>query len=313
LETVLRKARYANSGTLINRLGFGGWQLGNTESWGHMLPDEGVRLVKKALRLGVNFFDTAPGYANGLSERIIGEAVKGSRDTVVINTKLGHKADGTVDFSAAALEGQITESLLRLETDYLDSVLLHNPAMEILRGETDHFRELGRLKEKGLIRAFGVSIDTREELENALNRKIDVVEILFNVFFQETRPLFKKAREKNIALIAKVPLDSGWLTGKYDAQSEFTGVRTRWDRQTIERRAALVKELEGITKSNEIAKFALSFILSFPEMTAVIPGINSEQNLIRNLRYADFELPEEMKQAMMDLYDSRINRNPLPW
>ncbi len=309
----MRKARYANSGTLINRLGFGGWQLGNTESWGHMLPDEGVRLVKKALRLGVNFFDTAPGYANGLSERIIGEAVKGSRDTVVINTKLGHKADGTVDFSAAALEGQITESLLRLETDYLDSVLLHNPAMEILRGETDHFRELGRLKEKGLIRAFGVSIDTREELENALNRKIDVVEILFNVFFQETRPLFKKAREKNIALIAKVPLDSGWLTGKYDAQSEFTGVRTRWDRQTIERRAALVKELEGITKSNEIAKFALSFILSFPEMTAVIPGINSEQNLIRNLRYADFELPEEMKQAMMDLYDSRINRNPLPW
>ena len=146
------------------RLGFGAWQLGNTEFWGYMAYDDGVGLVKKAIDSGIRFFDTAPGYAAGMSETIIGDAISGKEDQIIINTKLGHMADGSTDFSVASLEEQVYESLERLKVKSLDSVLLHNPDMSILKHETEHFEELERLKEEGLIKAYGVSIDTYEEL-----------------------------------------------------------------------------------------------------------------------------------------------------
>ena len=135
----------------INKLGFGSWQLGNTDFWGYMSVDEGIELVKEAVRGGINFFDTAPGYAAGLSESIIGTAVKGQREKVFISTKFGHTADGETDFSVFSLREQIYESLERLETDYLDSILLHNPSMAILEGETRHFEELEKLKEEKML------------------------------------------------------------------------------------------------------------------------------------------------------------------
>ncbi|MCK7486354.1 MAG: aldo/keto reductase [Bacillus subtilis] len=89
-----------------------------------------------------------------------------------------------------------------------------------------------------MIQAYGVSIDTKEELASVLKRNdIDVVELLFNVFFQAPRDLFEEVKAKKIFLVCKVPLDSGWLTGKYDAQSVFAGIRARWSRADIERRA----------------------------------------------------------------------------
>jgi aryl-alcohol dehydrogenase-like predicted oxidoreductase len=116
----------------VSVLGFGGWQLGNTEFWGEMDFTTGVELVKEALDNGINFFDTAPGYASGNSERIIGEAVKEFRDQVVINTKFGHNADGSSNFNVEYIEHAIDDSLNRLQTDYVDSVILHNPEFYIL-------------------------------------------------------------------------------------------------------------------------------------------------------------------------------------
>ena len=269
---------YAKTKKEINRLGFGGWQLGNTDFWGYMAIEDGVDLVKKAIAQGINFFDTAPGYASGLSESIIGEAVKHNREQIVINTKFGHTASGETDFSPFSLRDQINESLERLKTDYLDSIILHNPSMDILEGNTIHFEELQKLKEEGLIKAYGVSIDTFEEFEAVIKYlDVDVVEILFNIFFQESLPLFKKAKEKGISIIAKVPLDSGWLTGKYDETSEFEGIRMRWDDETIERRAKLVKKVKKIVGSEELTKYAIGFVLSFDEITAVIPGIKNKK------------------------------------
>lgn len=306
--------KYANTHKYINRLGFGAWQLGNTDFWGHMAIEDGVSLVKEAVQSGINFFDTAPGYAYGLSESIIGEAVKNNRDKIVINTKFGHTASGETDFSVFSLREQINESLERLQTDYLDSILLHNPSMDILAGKTQHFQELQKLKEEGIIRAYGVSIDTYEEFRTVLDSvEVDVIEILFNIFFQEARPLLNEAHQKGISIIAKVPLDSGWLTGKYDEFSEFEGIRSRWDDETIERRAQLVRTLKELTHAEDLAKYAIGFVLSFKEITAVIPGIKNSDQLKDHLSYQTYELPHSLKEAFIKLYDEEIKENPLYW
>jgi aryl-alcohol dehydrogenase-like predicted oxidoreductase len=310
----MKTTNYAKTGKKIHRIGFGAWQLGNTEFWGHMSVEEGIALVDEAIQKGVCLFDTAPGYASGLSETIIGLAVQGRREDVVINTKFGHTAEGETDFSVFSLRDQIQSSLNRLQTDYLDSIVLHNPSMDILLGQTMHVEELKKLKAEGLIRSFGVSIDTLEEFEAVLDHlEIDVVEILFNIFFQDPAKLFEKAHQKGISIIAKVPLDSGWLTGKYDEFSEFEGIRSRWDDQTILRRAELVKDLKAIVKADDLTPYAINFILSFPEVTAVIPGIRTSEQLQKHLHHKDYVLTKTMKQAMQDLYKNKIEKDPLPW
>ncbi|MFH0993522.1 MAG: aldo/keto reductase [bacterium] len=306
--------RFGKPGIILNRMGFGGWQLGNTAFWGEMEEADGIRLVRAAIDKGINFFDTAPGYANGLSETIIGKAIGSDRHALLISTKFGHKADGTSDWRVEAIEPAIHESLGRLKTTYLDSVILHNPAIDILRGETGHFDELARLKRSGLIRAYGVSIDTKTELETVLDHLyVDVVEILFNVFFQSPRDLYERVKAAGIFLIAKVPLDSGWLSGKYDDQSIFTGIRSRWSREDIQRRARLVRSIKDICGGEDISLPALAFLLSYDTVACLIPGIKTIRQMNDNLAALHYPLPAVQKRALEELYDREIRHNPLPW
>ena len=172
----------------ISVLGFGGWQLGNEAFFGKMSKTEGVELVREAVNRGINFFDTAPGYSGGLSETMIGEGIKGHRKNVFINTKFGHHADGSSDFSVEKIESSIRSSMNRMNTTYIDSVILHNPEFYILEGKTDHFKEFKRLKKAGLIHNYGVSIDTKEELRAVLDHlDVGVIEIMFNIIHQDVR------------------------------------------------------------------------------------------------------------------------------
>ncbi|MCV2231382.1 aldo/keto reductase [Acholeplasma manati] len=308
----MKSVIYAKTNKTIHRIGFGAWQL-NNPLWGSMSEDEGIQLVQTAIASGINFFDTAPGYGNGMSETILGIAIQGRREQVVINTKLGHLADGTSDFSVESLESQILASLKRMQITYLDSAILHNPSHDILSGKTAHFQQLNQLKQKGLIRAYGVSIDTYEELMTVLNHvKVDVIEILFNVFFQGPAQGFQLAKEKGVSLVAKVPLDSGWLTGKYNQDSIFTGIRNRWSKDVIKRRADLIEDVKQITQQNNLIGPAMGFILSFPEITAVIPGIQSLDQL-KTFVEVDFTITETVKQKLITLYQQKIQSNPLPW
>ncbi len=304
---------FINKGN-ISRLGFGGWQLGSDETWGNVPFKESIELVRKAVEEGINFFDTAPGYSSGRSEEIIGIALHDIRDKVYINSKIGHKADGTSDFSIDGIEKSIKDSLSRLQTTYLDSALLHNPGMEVLQRKTNHFKELKRLKNTGLIHAYGVSIDSYDELKTVLdNTDVQVIELLFNVFFQSTLPLFEKIKEKQITLIIKVPLDSGWLTGKYNANSSFTGVRARWDENVIIRRSKLVDELTKITNDRDLTKYALGFIWSFDAVTTIIPGIKSLSQLQAHIENQKFVFPTMMKDKFIKFYNTNIKDKPLPW
>ncbi len=296
----------------VSVLGFGGWQLGNSEHWGEMSFNEGKNLVRDAFALGITFFDTAPNYSNGLSEEIIGAATKDFREQVYINTKFGHSKSG-VDFSIEAIEKSIDSSLERLGTSYLDSVLLHNPPLEVLKGETDHEDEFKRLIELGKIRGYGVSIDSLEELDLTLNNlDVDVIEIMFNINHQEVTELFDEVKKRGIMLVVKVPLDSGWLTGKYNNDSVFGGIRSRWNRSDITHRAKLIEEIKEITGSADLVQYALSFILSFDEVTTVIPGVSSIKQLKENKDATNFKLDENVRKKLIQFGESIRNQN-IPW
>lgn len=310
----MRTTRFGKPDLRLHPIGFGAWQLANAEAWGAMSEGDAVALVQAALAKGIDFFDTAPGYGNGKSESILGEALEGNRDSVILSTKFGHRADGTTDWRVEAIEPSLRESLKRLRTDYADCLLLHNPSLEILHGNTGHWEELRRLRKLGLIRGFGASIDTPEELKCLLSIPgVEVAEILFNVFFQSPRDLFDQAKEKGLLLIAKVPLDSGWLSGKYDASSTFEGIRSRWSQAIIRRRAELVRDVQTIVGTQDTSLAALAFILSFPAIGCVIPGMKNIRQLQDNLAANAFHLLDEQRQKLIDLYDHKIRHHPLPW
>jgi aryl-alcohol dehydrogenase-like predicted oxidoreductase len=310
----MEKRIYTEKSPKISRLGFGAWPLGNYAHDHQMTDEEGVLLVKEAVKLGINFFDTAPNYGLGKSETILGKAIKGIRENVVINTKFGHQANGEINFDANHIKKSIQDSLERLQTDYIDSVILHNPDISILEGKTDHISILKELKKEGTIRAYGVSVDLPKEIETVLQHiDIDIIEILFNVFSQANKHYFKQLKEKGIKIIVKVPLDSGWLTGKYNHHSTFDDIRKRWTQTDKNRRHDLVKKLEHIIQEPLQPKYAIAYVLSFPEITTVIPGIRNIKQLKDHYNSMNYTLSNEIKKDFENLYDNEIAKNPLPW
>lgn len=298
----------------ISILGFGGWQLGSKNTWGEMTENEAIELVKEALKNGVNFFDTAPGYSDGQSEYIIGQGIKGHREDVFINTKYGHKANGSSDFSSLNMESTIQESLERLETTYLDTVILHNPEMYILEGRTDLEDKFQELKSNGLIRGYGVSIDTYEELKTVLTHwDVDVIEILFNIVNQDVAKLFDEIESKGVLLVVKVPLDSGWLTGKYNQHSQFSGIRSRWDQKTKDIRNAIITEIKKVVNDEDLVKSALSFILRHNAVTTVIPGVKNKEQLYSNIEAVEYCLSNETFKKLQILYEQYISKQYRPW
>lgn len=298
----------------VSLVGFGAWQLGNVKHWKGSTFEEGIALVKEAFNQGVNFFDTAPNYASGNSEKILGEALKGIREQVIINTKVGHSPSGEYGFTKEAIKASINHSLKTLQTTYLDSVILHNPERYILEGKSELHKVLQDFKEQGIIKKWGVSIDSLEELQIVLDHlEVDTIEIMFNMIHQEPKYLFDEVEKRGIFLIVKVPLDSGWLTGKYDETSAFSGIRARWSEQTIAKRAEIVKRIKDIVKEDNLVAPALQFILSYSAVSTVIPGTKNEQQLHSNVNVLDYHLSKEKKSEIESLYETYIKDQDTPW
>ena len=311
----MNKRRYGNSGKYVSEIGFGGWQLGNRQDWEAMEDTAAISLVHEALDRGINFFDTAPNYGLGKSEELLGKAMLGKRHEAIINTKFGHTAEGSTNYSADALRTSVEQSLSRLQTDYLDSILIHNPPFEYLDGKYSHYKVLEDLKSEGKILSYGVSVDsTRDMLEVIQHSSIGVMEVMFNIFYQETAGAFMLAQEKDIALIIKVPLDSGWLSGKYNSKSTFGGVRSRWSPEVIRKRSELVDKIQFITdKDTSMTMAALRFILSYPEVSTVIPGVRNAAQLSENISASTQSMPEETVRKLQELWDTEIKYQNLGW
>lgn len=303
------------TGLNVSEIGLGAWQLANPD-WGIHDRAEAVQIVHKSLAAGCNFFDTAPGYGHGVSEEILGEALKSVRQDVIICTKAGYSAAGVANFSTAAIRPTLETSLRRLQTDYVDVLLLHNPARELMDGRVaTQYAELEQLKREGKIRAYGVSLDWRAEMEMVMaTTGSQALEVYFNAFYQEMLPAFRQAKTQGVGLIVKVPLDSGWLSGRYRGDSRFDDVRNRWSPEVIARRGALVEKFASLVPpGRSLAHAALQFCLAQPEVSTVIPGAKSVAQALDNVAASDQTLPADVVQAIYDLWEQEIAADMPPW
>jgi aryl-alcohol dehydrogenase-like predicted oxidoreductase len=280
--------RLGRTGIEVSEIGFGGWGIGG--GWGRQDDAEATRALKRALELGVTFFDTALGYGNGHSEQLIGQAVAGVRDRVVIATKIPPKTYRwpvlphepiSETFPANWIIECTERSLRNLNTDYIDVQQLHAWTPPYLT-QLEWYEALTRLKEQGKIRAFGVSAndwDPYGPVELVRSGLIDTVQVIYNIF--EQRPaeqLLPAALEHNVGIIVRVPFEEGLLTGKMGPDYVFDegDWRARW--LTPERLQEAARRVEALKpflsdKCPTLAILALKFVLSHPAVSTVIPGM----------------------------------------
>lgn len=306
---------FGDTGMYVSEIGLGAWQLANPD-WGVDDRSEALRIIQKSLEAGCNFFDTAPGYGRGRSEELLGEGLKSVRGDVIICTKFGHTAEGVTDFSTNAIRSSVEASMRRLQTDYLDIVLIHNPPRELMDGRVaSQYEEFEKLKAEGKIREYGVSLDWREEVEITVDTtKSKALEVFFNALYQEPLPAFQKAYEHGVGIIVKVPLDSGWLSGRYRKGHRFDDIRSRWPAEVVARRSELVEQFAKLVPdATSMAHAALQFILAHPQVSTVIPGAKSVEQALDNFAAADKQLNPEVVQSIYDLWKREIMRDPLPW
>jgi aryl-alcohol dehydrogenase-like predicted oxidoreductase len=306
---------FGNTGMNVSEIGLGAWQLANPD-WGVNDKREALKIVQKSLEVGCNFFDTAPGYGGGRSEELLGEGLRSVRKDVIICTKFGHTAEGVTDFSTNAIQPSLEASMKRLQTDYLDIVLMHNPPREMMDGRVaSQYEEFEKLNREGKIRAYGVSLDWREEAELVLDTtKSNALEIFFNALYQEPLPAFQKAEEHGAGIIVKVPLDSGWLSGRYRKGQNFEDIRKRWPPEVVARRSELVEQFAKLVPvGTSMAHAALQFVLAQPQVSTVIPGAKSVEQALDNFSAADQQLNATKVQAMRELWAREIESEPLPW
>ncbi|HVF24420.1 MAG TPA: aldo/keto reductase, partial [Anaerolineales bacterium] len=177
---------FGNTGMNVSEIGLGAWQLANPD-WGINDKNEAMQIIQKSLEAGCNFFDTAPGYGEGRSEELLGEGLKSARRNVFICTKFSHYGPNDErDFEVANIRPVLEGSFRRLQTDYMDILLLHNPPRELMDGgvAADLYEELEKLKGEGLIREYGVSLDWREEVEMVVETtKSKALEVFFNALY----------------------------------------------------------------------------------------------------------------------------------
>ncbi|MCF6369991.1 aldo/keto reductase [Rhizobium halophilum] len=316
----MREHAFGRASFTVSEIGFGAWQIGG--SWGDVSEVEGRAALDAALDAGVTFIDTADVYGDGRSERIIRSVLEGRGGSrPMVATKAGrrlnpHNAEG---YTKANLESFIDRSLTNLGVDSLDLVQLHCPPTEVLY-RPEVFGALDELRKAGKIRNYGVSVEKVEEAVKAIEYP-DVVsiQIIYNIFRQRPAHLFfKEARRKNVAVIVRVPLASGLLSGKitkdtrfeaddhrqfnrhgeaFDVGETFAGVPFEVGLQAVEEVRKLVPQ------GNAMAAFALKWILMNEAVTVVIPGARNAEQARSNAAAADLAaISDDVMTATKEIY-----------
>jgi aryl-alcohol dehydrogenase-like predicted oxidoreductase len=203
-----------------------------------------------------------------------------------------------------------------MQMDYVDSLIIHNPPYEYLDGnKNDHYEILEKLRNEGKIKAYGASLDTYEEMKLFIQTtNCEVIEAFFNILHQDSSRAFDLALEKNVGIIVKIPLDSGWLSGKYDENSVFNDIRQRWSKEDIKTRANLVRKIKDIIgiKTN-LAQTAISFCLAYDAVATVIPGNTSIDQLNNNIVSISKPISKELIEKLENFFQNEVKKLNLPW
>jgi aryl-alcohol dehydrogenase-like predicted oxidoreductase len=311
-----------STGWNVSAVSMGCWAIGG--SWGTVDDDTSMNALHTAVEAGVNFFDTADVYGDGRSERLLARLTD-EHDDLRIATKAGrrldpHTADG---YNRDHLRAFVERSLRTLNTDTLDLLQLHCPPTEVYY-QPEVFGVLDEMVDQGMIRHYGVSVEKVEEALKAVEYpNVATVQIIFNMFRQRPADLlFREAQRRDVGILARVPLASGLLTGKFDTSAEFEDDDHRhfnrngeaFDRGEtfagvdFERGVQAVRELERVCPDGmTMPQFALRWILMFDAVTCAIPGAKRPAQIRENAAAADLPaLSDETMDRVREVYDTYV-------
>ncbi|WP_100444066.1 aldo/keto reductase [Glycomyces xiaoerkulensis] len=307
--------------TRIGVIGFGAWQIG--AAWGEVSEQDADAALEAAIAAGVTFFDTADVYGDGRSERFIGALLK-RHPGITVATKMGRRVEQVPDnYDRDHFRAWNDDSRANLDVDTIDLVQLHCPPTPVYHSEAV-FDELDAMVEEGRMRAYGVSVETCDQALAAIARpNVATVQIILNPFRQKPLDEVLPAAEKaGVGIIARVPLASGLLSGKYtsattfsaddhrnfnrhgeafDVGETFAGVDYETGLAAVDRLRPLVPE--GMS----MAQFALRWILDQPGVSVVIPGARNAAQAEGNAAAAGFApLPSRTHAEVAAVYDELI-------
>lgn len=284
----------------VSEIGFGAWAIGGAAEvggipigWGNADDRTSNEAIAAALNEGINFFDTADFYGLGHSEELLGKALKGQKEALIA-TKVGQRnVDDSIvaDYSKAYLLQACEKSLQRLQRDTIDYYQLHNARLPHLQ-QGECIEAMEQLKQEGKIRYWGLSLNTfypAPEAEFLLEGNCgNGFQLVLNIINQRAMAVVQTAAAKGYGIIARMPLQFGLLTGKFSSDSQFEKNDHRNFRfspeilqqslQLLEGKVWPLGEKEGLSKTG----LALNYILSFPEVSTVIPGIRTAEQVRQN-------------------------------
>ena len=315
------------TGRDVSVVGLGCWQLG--ADWGSVSEADAMGVLHAAVEAGVTFLDTADVYGDGRSERLVGRLLRERPDAgLTVATKCGRRADPHVPeaFTADALRAWTDRSRENLGVDTLDLVQLHCPPTPVFDDDRV-FDALDGLVEQGRLAAYGVSVETADEALRAIARPhVASVQIILNAFRRKPlEQVLPAAADAGVGIIARVPLASGLLSGKYDESTTFS----QDDHRNFNRSGEAFDVGEtfsgvpydvGVRAAREVAaqtpegattaQLALRWILDQPGVTTVIPGArNAEQARANAAAAALAPLSAEQSEALREVYDGSVREH----
>ncbi|MFC1491507.1 aldo/keto reductase [Nitrospinota bacterium] len=291
----MEKRTLGNTGLEVTAVGFGAMVIGGR--FGPVDDTESNRALHAAVDGGMNFIDTSNAYGEGRSENLIGKFLKerSDRDELILCTKGGNNfvalegGSWGRDFTPGFIGKCLEESLGRLGVEAIGLYLLHNPTLDDMKAE-DCYALLEKAKDGGKLKAWGVSINTVEECDYAIESgKPTLLQMEYNILQQEAADSFKRANAAGVGVICRVPLKRGFLSGKIDETVEFTegDMRRRiLTPENIRKFQDKLNRLRDVAGQLNItpAEAALRFCVSNPDVSTAIPGIRTAEQASQNAR-----------------------------
>jgi len=312
------------TGMNVSDISFGAWAIGG--SWGTVDDSESMAALHAAVDGGVNFIDTADVYGDGRSERLVAQLRRERPgETIYVATKAGRRLDPhtAAGYNYDNLAAFVERSLQNLEMDALDLVQLHCPPTGVYHSHVA-FDALDRLQEQGKIRHYGVSVETVEEAQAAIQHpNVKTVQIIFNMFRQKPADyFFTLAKAKGVGILARVPLASGLLTGKITRETTFAeddhrnfnrygesfDVGETFSGVDLEAAFNAIEGLKAMTPPGfTLAQFALRWILMFDAVSCAIPGAKRPNQVADNCSASDMPaIDEHVMRSVRVIYDTYI-------